>query len=137
MTLLLKRTLLLTMLVAIAVGLSNAQEAPAKPEAEKPTKLELLTSQEMTMWQAWIRGENEACYQAAKKILGSTDTYGNEFNIALALLRKATAELGWHKQHVTDLEEILAIHGDRRNSPQNAEARWELIEALRRVNRLG
>jgi tetratricopeptide (TPR) repeat protein len=123
-------------LALLAVGASQAQEAPAEEPAETEKLAianKLLTSQELAMWQAYMRGDSKACYTDAQALLEAPSGGDAEFRIALALQRKATGELGWHKAHVSDLTALIELH---EGSYLQELARWELIEALRRANRL-
>lgn len=118
-------------LIALAVQAPLAQEAPKEPAPA--AQLKLLEAPELAMWQAYMRGQNRACYEAAQGILENSGVPVDQFRIALALQSRTAAELGWHKAHVADLESLLAVHEARYLQDL---VRWELIEALRRVSRL-
>lgn len=111
--------LLAASLVALAL---SPGAAPAQPAPDKPALL--LTPAELALWQAWIRGDNAACYAQAQEML--TDP-GSEADVAVvaALQSRCADELGWHAAHARDLGQALESVG---NDPV---LRWQRMQRLR------
>jgi hypothetical protein len=83
----------LALLALIAPAPTPAQEAP-KPEVKEEAKPVLLTEDEIKLWQAWIRGDLEACYSQAQSILELYDGLKASPKMALELQELAAEELG-------------------------------------------
>lgn len=121
-----KRLLPVLLFVLIPFAGVPAQEAPAKADA-------LLTSDEIQLWQSWIRGDIAGCYSQAQQMLEQPGYAGAEFRIALSLLTRCSVELGWHEALSRDLRALMEIHEGRYEQDL---LRWELIECLKRLGKL-
>lgn len=127
----LKRSLWLLpalMLALLANTTTPAQEAQPEPKAEaKPV---LLTADEIAMWQAWLRGDDRGCYEAASAMLEPERDSFTGASVAMELQARCADQLGWHEAHVGDLERILDVW------PATDRARWLLMERLKRLGRI-
>ena len=127
------------LLIALAAALlchqpTPAQEAPEQPEAKQEAEPVLLTTDEIKLWQAWIRGDLKGCYARAQSMLDHRNFEGSQFHVALALQSRCADGLGWYEAHQQDLEALLDTHA---GTESEDAVRWELIKCLKHNGRIG
>lgn len=114
---------------ALLIALAWAP-APAQQAADAPVN---MTTAELTMWEAWLRGDQQACYLAAQSILENRQAAGDAFTVALSLQAACVHQLGWHDAHGRDLRRLLEVYAD--DQTREPAIRWELITRLKHMGK--
>ncbi|MBK9974816.1 MAG: DUF3857 domain-containing protein [Planctomycetes bacterium] len=109
--------------LALTPASTPAQQGPAKPAPL------LLTTAEVKLWQAWIRGDNAACYAQAQDMLADPG-FDGDATIVAALQSRCADDLGWHAAHARDVQTALDAAG---NAPA---LRWQYMQRLRHTGNL-